>query len=88
MIIDPWGEVVARCEDPAAEDIAIAEIDLDWVNSVRSRMPLAQQTKTVGPGGRDATFQSMRLHGGSNHGRLGEPSLPRAHQERKVHDRP
>ncbi len=38
MIIDPWGSVVAQCTD--REDIAVAEIDLDYVASVRTRMPV------------------------------------------------
>lgn len=39
--MDPWGEVVARCEDPGAEGIAVADIDLSLVRAVRERMPLA-----------------------------------------------
>ena len=41
QIVDPWGEVVARCEDPGAEGIAVADIDLSLVRAVRERMPLA-----------------------------------------------
>lgn len=49
MIVDPWGKVVARCDDPRAEGIAVAEIDLDWVRSVRQRMPLEQHREKGAP---------------------------------------
>ncbi|OGT71655.1 MAG: hypothetical protein A3H44_11220, partial [Gammaproteobacteria bacterium RIFCSPLOWO2_02_FULL_57_10] len=38
MIIDPWGNVMARVEK--GEGIAIAEIDLDYLHDLRSRMPV------------------------------------------------
>jgi predicted amidohydrolase len=40
LIIDPWGEVVARCADPDAEGIAVAEVDEEWMAAVRQRMPV------------------------------------------------
>ena len=40
MIVDPWGEVVARCDEAGGEGIAVAEVDAEWVASVRTRMPL------------------------------------------------
>ncbi len=36
MIVDPWGNVIAKCSD--RECIAIAEIDLDYVTSVRHQI--------------------------------------------------
>jgi nitrilase len=43
MIIDPWGMVLDKIEQ--GEGIAIAEIDLEFVDSVRKRMPISQQRK-------------------------------------------
>lgn len=40
IIIDPWGEVVGKLEDPHATGIATAEIDLEHLNSIRTRMPI------------------------------------------------
>lgn len=42
LVVGPWGEVVARCADPRAEGIAVADLDLGYVRSVRERMPLAE----------------------------------------------
>jgi deaminated glutathione amidase len=39
MIIDPWGTVVAQCRDGTG--IAVATLDLSWVDEVRGRMPCA-----------------------------------------------
>jgi predicted amidohydrolase len=41
MIIDPWGEVVARLEDPEATGIAVAQVDPARLLEVRARMPVA-----------------------------------------------
>ncbi|KAK3259876.1 hypothetical protein CYMTET_31144 [Cymbomonas tetramitiformis] len=41
IVIDPWGKVIGKCEDPLATDICVAEIDLDTVSSIRTRMPIA-----------------------------------------------
>lgn len=38
LIVDPWGTVVAECADRT--DIAVAEIDLSYLKSVRERMPV------------------------------------------------
>ena len=40
LVIDPWGKVIARQTDPLATDIALAHIDLDYLNSVRQKMPI------------------------------------------------
>ncbi|KAL4458854.1 hypothetical protein ABPG75_013719 [Micractinium tetrahymenae] len=42
LIIDPWGEVVARLDDPLAVGIAVAEIDLQKLAGIRQRMPVAE----------------------------------------------
>jgi len=40
-IIDPWGTVLARVpEGPDVEGIAVAEVDLRWLRTVRERMPI------------------------------------------------
>lgn len=43
MIIDPWGTVLDEIDQ--GEGFAIAEIDLEFVASVRKRMPITQQRK-------------------------------------------
>lgn len=43
MIVDPWGSIVAQCSD--REDIAVAEIDLDYVDNVRKRMPVFEHRR-------------------------------------------
>jgi predicted amidohydrolase len=37
MIVDPWGGVVARCSD--REDVAVAEVDLGYVQELRRGLP-------------------------------------------------
>ena len=37
MIIDPWGKVL--CEIPEGEGLALAEIDLDYLDQVRRDLP-------------------------------------------------
>lgn len=34
LIIDPWGKVVARLEDPLATGIAVADVDLAYLEEV------------------------------------------------------
>lgn len=43
MIVDPWGHVIARASD--GPGIALAEIDLDRVASVRRSMPVASHRR-------------------------------------------
>jgi predicted amidohydrolase len=45
LIIDPWGTVVARCADPNVEDLAVAEVDAEWLATVRQRMPVASHRR-------------------------------------------
>lgn len=40
MIVDPWGVVVAQCGE--GEGVAIADIDLTYLDSVRANMPVQQ----------------------------------------------
>ena len=40
IIIDPWGEIVGKLDDPLATGIATAEIDLEHLQTVRTRMPI------------------------------------------------
>jgi deaminated glutathione amidase len=43
MIIDPWGTILSEVDK--GEGIAIADIDLEFLEGVRRRMPIAQQRK-------------------------------------------
>ena len=47
MIVNPWGEVLAQCEQ--GEGFAIADIDLDQLRDLRQRMPLHQHQKIKVP---------------------------------------
>ena len=41
LIIDPWGTIVGKLDDPLATGIAVAEIDLGELESIRQRIPIA-----------------------------------------------
>lgn len=40
LIIDPWGDVIGRLEDPHATGIAVAKLDFQRMRSIRERMPI------------------------------------------------
>lgn len=42
LIIDPWGSIVGRLDDPLATGIAVADIDLEQLAGIRERMPVQQ----------------------------------------------
>jgi nitrilase len=46
MIVDPWGAIVAQASD--GEGLAAASINLDYVASVRNRMPVASHRRITG----------------------------------------
>lgn len=41
LIIDPWGKVIGKLDDPLATGITVAEIDMVELESVRQRIPVA-----------------------------------------------
>eukprot|EP00611_Tribonema_gayanum_P023417 TRINITY_DN491_c0_g1_i1.p1 TRINITY_DN491_c0_g1~~TRINITY_DN491_c0_g1_i1.p1 ORF type:complete len:348 (+),score=89.21 TRINITY_DN491_c0_g1_i1:185-1228(+) len=43
MVVDPWGEVVARCAD--GEGMCVADIDLNRLREIRARMPVADHRR-------------------------------------------
>ncbi|MEH6357381.1 MAG: carbon-nitrogen hydrolase family protein [Pseudomonadales bacterium] len=45
MIVDPWGEVLARLEDEAG--VVSAEVDLKRLAAVRERMPVQQHHRLI-----------------------------------------
>jgi predicted amidohydrolase len=45
IIVDPWGKVIAKLDDPLATGIAVAEIDLQYMASVRERMPIYEHRR-------------------------------------------
>ncbi|OAE27480.1 hypothetical protein AXG93_3911s1630 [Marchantia polymorpha subsp. ruderalis] len=47
LIIDPWGTVIARCADKEATGIAVAELDHQFLESVRQRMPIGQLNEII-----------------------------------------
>lgn len=52
VIIDPWGTIIAQCRDTPQGDgedegvFAMGEVDLEWLEKVRSEMPLWEQRRT------------------------------------------
>ncbi|CAK0752414.1 hypothetical protein CVIRNUC_002144 [Coccomyxa viridis] len=40
LIIDPWGDIIGRLEDPHATGIAVAKLDFQRMRSIRERMPI------------------------------------------------
>lgn len=46
MVVSPWGDVIAHCEE--GEAVVLAEIDLDLLREVRSRMPVQQHRQQAG----------------------------------------
>ncbi|PRW59651.1 nitrilase 2 isoform A [Chlorella sorokiniana] len=73
LIIDPWGAVVGRLEDPLATGIAVADIDLRQLAGIRERMPVQEhrllgRPAVLGGGG----------GGGSGGGRTGSHRAMRA----------
>ena len=43
MVIDPWGNILVSLEK--GEGIAVADIDIDYLNDIRARMPIREQQK-------------------------------------------
>ncbi|XP_038679090.1 deaminated glutathione amidase, chloroplastic/cytosolic [Tripterygium wilfordii] len=47
LIIDPWGAIVARLPDRLSTGIAVADIDFSLLDSVRTKMPIAEHRKPI-----------------------------------------
>ncbi|CAA6656857.1 unnamed protein product [Spirodela intermedia] len=45
LIIDPWGRIIARLPDRLSTGIAVADIDLSLIESVRARMPISEHRR-------------------------------------------
>ena len=43
MIVDPWGQVLAACQDKP--DVITAEIDMDYLDDIRGRLPSLNNVK-------------------------------------------
>ena len=44
MVVDPWGDIVAQCSDK--EGFALCELDLDYLDKVRSNMNCLSHIRT------------------------------------------
>lgn len=44
MVVDPWGTIIARSKDEPG--VTIAEIDLDFVSKIRSKIPSLKNRRT------------------------------------------
>ena len=62
IVVDPWGRIAARLDDPLAEGIAVAEIDLGALRAVRQRMPVAEHRRR----GRPAVQEGGAARGGGD----------------------
>lgn len=40
LIIDPWGDIIGKLEDPHATGIAVAELDFERMEQIQTRMPI------------------------------------------------
>mmetsp|Transcript_26305 Transcript_26305/g.57084 ORF Transcript_26305/g.57084 Transcript_26305/m.57084 type:complete len:244 (-) Transcript_26305:523-1254(-) len=45
LIIDPWGKIIGRLEDPNATGIAVADIDINALKGIRNKMPLGNHRR-------------------------------------------
>ena len=44
MVVDPWGKVISECDHK--EDILYANVDLDYLESVREQIPVSKQKRS------------------------------------------
>lgn len=44
MVVDPWGDIIAQCSDK--EGITLCELDLDYLDKVRSNMNCLSHMRT------------------------------------------
>ncbi|CAI0442952.1 unnamed protein product, partial [Linum tenue] len=47
LIIDPWGTVVGRLPDRTSTGITVADIDFSFIDSVRTKLPIAKQRQPI-----------------------------------------
>lgn len=45
MIVDPWGRIIAQCEE--GQDLAWAHIDLNYIFKIREQMPIKQHWRPL-----------------------------------------
>ncbi|CAM6126409.1 unnamed protein product [Calypogeia fissa] len=45
VIIDPWGNVIGRCSDKLVTGIAVADVDLSLLESIRLQIPIEQHRR-------------------------------------------
>ncbi|XP_058098353.1 deaminated glutathione amidase, chloroplastic/cytosolic [Magnolia sinica] len=48
LIIDPWGKILSRLPDRLSIGVAVADIDLSVIDSVRTKMPISEHQKPHG----------------------------------------
>ena len=44
MVVDPWGDIIAQCSDK--EGYTLCELDLDYLDKVRSNMNCLSHMRT------------------------------------------
>jgi len=40
IIVDPWGNIIARLDDPHETGIAVADLDIAEMKAIRERIPI------------------------------------------------
>ncbi|KAJ1930093.1 Carbon-nitrogen hydrolase, partial [Tieghemiomyces parasiticus] len=46
MIVDPWGDVLAQCSNRSEATLALADIDLSYLDQLAVAMPVMQHQRT------------------------------------------
>jgi len=46
MIVNPWGEIQAKCSETTRPCMAVAEVDMDLLERVRRAMPILEHRRT------------------------------------------
>lgn len=59
LIIDPWGRVIGKLDDPLATGIAVAEVDLEEMRRIRESMPVKEH-RLAGQGAIEIDFFKQR----------------------------
>ncbi|KAJ6645366.1 Nitrilase and fragile histidine triad fusion protein NitFhit [Pseudolycoriella hygida] len=45
MVVDPWGKIIAKCDNNKEVDVAVTDIDLDVAAKVRQNMPCLEHRR-------------------------------------------
>lgn len=60
MVVDPWGDIIAQCSDK--EGVTLCELDLDYLDGVRSNMNCMSHMRTDSLLTPVSEFEHQRKH--------------------------